>query len=137
MGVGSAPHKLHISSKRRRGGASSAALRSFQEPLQLKARSGPPGATSSLRAQQQVGKHHNTRVRAPRIPFCLWNGHSHSSHSQPAPATLVNKTSRFRHRDAQQSNWMPNTKGNLVITSQHANKDIADDTAHIEKLMAK
>lgn len=32
---------------------------------------------------------------------------------------------------------MPNTKGNLVITSQHANKDIADDTAHVEKFMAK
>lgn len=57
--------------------------------------------------------------------------------SQPTPATLVNKTSHFRHWDAQQSNWMPNTKGNLVITSQHANKDIADDTAHVEKLMAK
>lgn len=65
------PHKLHISSKGRGRGASPAALRAFQEPLQHKAKSGPPRATSNLRAQQQVGKHHDTHVRASRISFCL------------------------------------------------------------------
>lgn len=48
---------------------------------------------------------------------------------QPASITLVNRISCFPHQDAQQSK--------LVVTSQHVNKDIADNTTYVEKLMAK
>lgn len=43
----------------------------------------------------------------------------------PALITLMNRISCFQHQDAQQSN--------LVVTSQHVTRDIADDTVYIEK----